>query len=258
MPLDFVTIVRRESERFASALEDAVSDATVPCCPDWDASDLAWHLTEVQDFWGAMVEVLAQDWEDVERAERPASGPILPLFRAAAARLVRVLSERDPADEVWTWAGTDTVEWVRRRQAHEVLIHRVDAEQTAGMPLSSIEAELAADGIDEILSVMIAGIPAWGRFAADGTSMRIECSDATGSWDLVFGRFTGTSPNTGTSYDTDALMLEPVSNPDTLIRGSAADVDLWLWGRGPIDPLTIEGDAGQADRLRTMAAEDTQ
>ncbi len=258
MLIDFVDIVRAESERFAFALDAAGSGAAVPCCPDWDAADLAWHLTEVQYFWGGIVNALAQDPDEVERAERPATVPIRPLFRDAAARLVAALGERNPEDGCWTWSGVNTVAWVRRRQAHEALIHRVDAEQAAGGPLTPVDPAVASDGVDEILNVMIAGIPEWGEFTADGTSMRIECTDAGGSWDLVFGRFTGTSPNTGTTYDTDALMVEPTETPDAVLRGTAWDLDLWLWGRGPLAPITITGDRSFAERLRTMAAENTQ
>ena len=33
---------------------------------------------------------------------------------------------------------------------------------------------------------------------------------------------------------------------------------LWLWGRGPRDPLQIEGDADAADRLRDRMVVATQ
>ena len=35
-------------------------------------------------------------------------------------------------------------------------------------------------------------------------------------------------------------------------------MDLWLWGRGPIDELTVDGEAGLAVTLRQAAKESTQ
>ena len=43
--------------------------------------------------------------------------------------------------------------YIARRQAHEALIHRIDAELTAGRR-TPVDAALGTDGIDEVLSVM--------------------------------------------------------------------------------------------------------
>ena len=65
---------------------------------------------------------------------------------AAAARVVRGLFEPSTsslgwsprsspptrASEAWTWSTDQTVGFIVRRQAHEALIHRLDAELTAG------------------------------------------------------------------------------------------------------------------------------
>jgi len=49
---------------------------------------------------------------------------------------------------------TRNLGFVRRRQAHEVLIHRLDAELTAGVDASAMDPRLSADGVDELLRVM--------------------------------------------------------------------------------------------------------
>ena len=62
-----------------------------------------------------------------------------------------------------------------RRQPHEALIHRVDAELAAGAPTGLDEA-LATDGVDEILTVMIDchDIPVWSRFEPDGSTAALS------------------------------------------------------------------------------------
>lgn len=35
-------------------------------------------------------------------------------------------------------------------------------------------------------------------------------------------------------------------------------MDLWLWGRGPIEDLTVDGDPALVERLRQAAKEETQ
>ena len=88
-----------------------------------------------------------------------------------------------------------------RRQAHEALVHRVDAEQTAGLPVTDPGVALAADGVDEMLGVMVSGLPAWATFTPDGQRVRLLATDAGREWVMAFGRFHGTSPTTGKEYD---------------------------------------------------------
>ena len=58
---------------------------------------------------------------------------------------------------VWTWLDTDhSVGFVRRRQAHEALIHRLDAELTAGV-VTELDAGLATDGVLEAIEWMFGG-----------------------------------------------------------------------------------------------------
>ena len=80
-------------------------------------------------------------------------------------------------------------------------MHRVDGEQTAGLPVTDPGVALAADGVDEMLGVMVSGLPAWATFTPDGQRVRLLAPDAGREWVVAFGRFHGTSPTTGTEYD---------------------------------------------------------
>jgi hypothetical protein len=50
----------------------------------------------------------------------------------AAPAVSAFLAATAPSTPAWTWSEDHTVGFIRRRQAHEALIHRIDAEQAAG------------------------------------------------------------------------------------------------------------------------------
>jgi uncharacterized protein (TIGR03083 family) len=257
--LDYVSTVREQSRRFAGVLEGADLGRDVPSCPGWTAADLVWHLAEVQHFWAEVVEGLLSDPGEVVHLEQPEHPALLDLVCDASARLVRVLTDADPDAACWTWADDRTVAFVLRRQAHEALIHRVDAEQAAGARHAPIDPALAADGVAEMVGIFLGGIPEWGDFTPDGATIRLEALDTGQTWGLAFGRFVGTSPSSGTHYDADAVTVgRDAVDPDTMVRAPAADLDLWLWGRRPLEAVDVVGAVSQARRLRQLAAESTQ
>lgn len=257
--IDYLTAIATESNRFGRLIRNTSPEAPVPSCPDWSVADLAWHLLEVQHFWGSIVANLLESPDSVVPIERPGDSELADLFDEQTERLTRELRSKDPNAVCWSWhAAGHRVGWVLRRQAHEALIHRVDAELAHGKPLT-VDDELAEDGIDEALRVMIdaSDLPDWSRFDPDGSTARIESGAL--SWAMRLGRFIGVSPNTGNSYDDPALQLSaPTEAPDTIIRGSGTDLDLWIWGRGSADPLEIEGDTAIVTLIREAAALGTQ
>lgn len=144
MALDHLVHLRAEAARFGSVLRNADPGAPVPTCPEWNADDLLWHLAEVFLFWGAIVRDRLDDPAVAEAAtpERPTDRPaLLALYERAAAELIDTLAATADDVQVWTWSDDNTAGFVRRRMAHEVLIHRLDAELTAGA-LSDPDAEL--------------------------------------------------------------------------------------------------------------------
>ena len=254
--LDFVEHVRRESARFAACLAGADATARVPTCPDWSADDLLWHLAEVQLFWGAIVRDRLQDPDAAEAAkpERPDDrAGLLELFATATAGLVDTLTTTPADTEVWTWATDHSVRFVCRRQAHEALIHRLDAELVAG-DSSPIDRDLASDGVDEALAIMHGEVPPWGTFTPDGTNGTVATGDTGRVWSLAFGRFLGTGPESGNAYDLDSFTVveRAGSEPAFTLRGTAAGLDSWLWGRGPVTALAIDGDRDAFARLEQI------
>lgn len=270
MALDYVDHLRSDSARFLAVLREADPSLRVPSCPDWDAADLLWHLGEVQWFWATIVGRRLQDPEpaEVDKPSRPASqAGLVTFFEDAHGALVEALSSADPAEPVWMWADDKTVGYVRRRQANEALIHRLDAELTVG-DVTPLDPALAADSLDEAFTTMYGGTPEWGTFTPSGRSVRIEPDDAA-PLHVRLGRFTGTSPSSGTSYDEPAceLVEEPTvgdraaqdaAAQHATLRGSAGDLSAWVWGRRDISHLTITGDRAAIADLTAVIEEGIQ
>jgi uncharacterized protein (TIGR03083 family) len=264
--LDYGEVIRRESARTADALAQASLDARVPSCPDWSASDLAFHLGEVQDFWSQIVQNALPTADDAHDTERRPDDELVPFLRTRTHALLAALAAHETTDACWSWAATGgTVGWVLRRQAHEALVHRVDAEQTAGLPITDPGTALAADGVDEMLGVMVSGLPTWATFTPDGQRVRLHATDAGREWVMAFGRFRGTSPSSGTEYDEPCAELVGGATWDVdagdvaaTVSGTAWDLELWLWGRAGADALECDGDRAAIDRLRAVIVESTQ
>jgi hypothetical protein len=146
-----------------------------------------------------------------------------------------------------------------RRQAHEALIHRVDAQLVAGLEVARPDVALAADGIDELVNVFLGGLPAWASFEPDGEQrIALQTTDTGDRWTLEFGRFSGTSPNSGRSYDEpDARPIDAVEVAATVI-GPAWAIDLWMWGRAGVDALECTGASDLPARLRQIMTSSTQ
>lgn len=245
--MDYNEHLVRESARFAAAIAQAAPAAAVPSCPAWTADDLLWHLGEVQYFWGTVVlDEVDGKTADQRTPDRPAGRAALQdFYQRASERLAGCLAGADPAAHAWTWAPEQTVGFIQRRQAHEALIHRVDAELTAGQR-TPLDPRLAADGIDEALRVMYGGCPPWGTITPEaGRTLRIRATDTGDTWLVTLARFTGTDPDDGKSYDEADIHIAAADTGETAkaeISGTAADLVCWMWNREPLGPVTQSGD----------------
>jgi len=264
--LDYLAHLARDSARFLEVLVQTRSETRVPTCPNWDADDLLWHLAEVQWFWGAIVDRGLTTFEDVEALDnggRPSDRDgLLAFFDRASTDLHHNLSATTPDTPAWTWSDEQSVGFIRRRQAHEALIHRIDAELAAG-DRTPMDVGLSTDGVDEALHIMYAGLPPWGRFTPDPTqTVRVQATDTDRSWMVTLGQFTGTAPD-GSAHDEPDLAVaswhdgasdtgEPAA---ARVRGAAADLDCWLWHRPPLGQVERGGDPLVLTRLdQTIAA----
>lgn len=259
LPFDtYLTAIERESRRFRECLAGADPALPVPSCPGWSADDLLWHLGgDVQHFWSWIVTNRPEPPHNYPEPHRPdGHAATLLFFDRAHEDLMFRLRNAEPAEVAWSWAADPrlhTVAFTLRRQAHEALIHRVDAELTIG-ERTPIDPDLAADGVLECLEVMYAGLPPWGSFTPDGTRITVEMTDVGRRLLLGLGVFTGRNPRTGLVEDSDDVQLidrahEKEGDADLAIWGTAEQLDLWLWHRGEAHGVQIAGDEPVRERL---------
>ncbi|MCU1536834.1 MAG: hypothetical protein JWP82_1185 [Humibacillus sp.] len=248
-PVPFLRHLREDSARFRDVLAAASAQATVPTCPQWRADDLLWHLADVQWFWGEIAErgltdPAELDALDAGRPARPTDPEaLLEAYDTATERLQRVLADLGPETPLWMWADDKTAGYILRRQAHEALIHRVDAELTAG-ERTSIDPRLACDGVDEALRVMRGHEPEDElTHVATAGPVTVAAVDTMHTWTVTPVRVTGTW--NGDAVDVERFLVTdgPAGTGAVAeIAGTAADLDCWLWNRPTEGVVTREGD----------------
>jgi uncharacterized protein (TIGR03083 family) len=246
-------VIREHALGLAEVAGHVPLDTAVPSCPGWSMADLVWHLTEVELFWAHIIGQRPDGPDSFEGPTRPPDHELVVGLERAANALVEALTGIDPSEPAWSWSDDHTVGFTLRRQSHEAVVHHVDGCLAAGVDLPVIAPRLAADGVDEMIGVMLTGVPDWASFERRPGVIELGARDTGDTWTLTFGRMTGTSPESGTVYDLDAL--EPVDEPaDATVEGDATDLHLWLWGRGDLARLDVDGDDRWADELRSIVA----
>ncbi|MCW2621974.1 MAG: hypothetical protein JWL64_1576 [Frankiales bacterium] len=218
-PLDFPAHFAAEADRLTGVLRSADLSARVPGCGDWTLQQLAVHLGGIHRWCLSKV-----TGERSPRTE-PTAAELPGWFADGAQRLHAVLSSTDPSTPCQGFDGPDTVAFWIRRMAQETAVHRVDAQGAATGPGSHepIEAELAADGIAEVLEVFLPRQIALGRSSGPPCGLVLRSPEGTWRWE---------GP-------------EPVT-----VTGTSSDVLLALWGR----PSTAElSDPAAFDAVRSAA-----
>jgi hypothetical protein len=68
------------------------------------------------------------------------------------------------------------------------------------------------------------------------------------------GRVSGTDPESGTPYDEPSLVVldDAPAEVDATVRGPAADLDCWLWGRLAADRVERAGDEETLSHLQSV------
>lgn len=181
------------------ALRDADLAAPVPSCPGWTVAELVAHLSGVHRWVARALDDAGPPPYD----EDPSADPVADYERDATAMLDKLRSL--PADApAWTFDKHDqTAGFWRRRQLHEVSVHRWDVTR------HRVSDEVAEDGIDEVLDFFLPRQVAIGRTEVPEGTLRLVSPGR--AWAFGDGR------------------------PVQTAHGTASDLLLGLWGRVELD-----------------------
>ena len=234
----YVDALEEEAERIADIATSGLHTA-VRTCPGWDLEALVVHLAESYRRFAA--QIMAPD--PLERVELAAPARVTPhaYLEASLLSLLEALRNRGPDDPCWNFMGQDeTVGFVARRLAHETAIHRVDAELTRG-PAHGIDVELAADGLDERVDVLLRHSVTPLAAHPLGGSMCLICSDTPVAWIIDSNR--------------GAVKIRFGRGPaNAAVVGSASDIFCFSWNRPTARPLQITGDRAVVEAWRSFSS----
>ena len=250
--------------RGLAALAAAADPATpVPTCGDWTMADLTFHLYEVQHFWANTIEKRPAGPEAYDRPERPADDALPQALNGVTERLQQALDGLDPGAHAWSWStepSDHNIAFTLRRQSHEAAMHHIDAAIAVKAAIPEVAPKLAADGLDELIDLMLAGVPAWATFTPGEHIARVRATDTDDEWTFRIGHISGTSTDTGTTYDAlpAAELVSGDFEPTATVRGPALDMLRWMWGRGGLDRWDVTGDPATTAAVRDLVIAATQ
>ncbi len=260
--IDRIAVIRSEAKRLADVLAETPPDARVPTCPDWASADLLWHLTEVHAFWAGILAGDAQTDAEMEAVDgakpaRPATvAEMLPLRDDATRALAEQLAALEDAEPRWTWWEADqTVGFTRRMQTYEATMHRVDAELTAGLPVSPIAAAVAAGAVDHCVDVMWGWMPRWATAEVLAVA-EFVASDTGQRWLVDVGHWTGTSRKSGKEFDEPRAVRSAGGAPIVTVAGPVQELARWAWTRG--DAVQISGEPRGVQAISALIANGIQ
>lgn len=236
---DYLDAVAIETARILEVADDL--DRDVPTCPGWTLTDLLVHLSGVsRHAVESMRSAVEPPWPLTLDTGDPRA-----LLRDESAVLLAELNQRGPYEARHTWWPDDQTSgfWFRHL-AHEYAVHRVDAEIAAGRQVTPVDDDLALDGVDEFLTVMLGG-PWWeepGQETAAPVDARAALRTGTGAWlaDVRAGAV-------------DVVRAE--GDADVVVSGPPHDLFLWLWGRAPASSLVVVGRTDLVGALERRFAE---
>ena len=241
-----------------AAIAAADPDAPVPSCPDWTANRLAHHVAHT---YLHKVECIRTGAFPEDRPPADLNPDPVGVLDESYAALGAVFDEHRPQDPAATWHGPDqTVGFWIRRMCQETVVHRVDAEQAAGLELAPIPAEVALDGVDEFLELFIGYMSReWAEHFADV----LEHADPR-PVSVVCGGRSWTLEARPEGVEVRPALAVPGSEgggeagEPTLVEGEPAELLLWLWGRVGDRSVRRQGDPALLEQFLALRKKATQ
>ena len=246
----YVVEIEASTAGLAEILAEHDQSLPIPTCPEWTLRHLVTHVGRAHR-WAAEITRTRSDapipFREVPDGKLPDDrAGQRAWLRAGAARIVGAVREAG-SDLVWSFTGPVPAGFWLRRMAHETLVHRADAQLAAGAePEPVIEAEVAADAIDEWLMLLSGGLGSPGeraRALPAGAGLHIHATDdglggrgewmvrhAAGGLAVEPGHGKGDAALTGPAASLLLVLMRrrPASGPAVTVYGDSAVVDGWL------------------------------
>jgi uncharacterized protein (TIGR03083 family) len=217
--------------------------APIPTCPEWTLRKLSTHVGRAHRWAALIVGTRSSEFipfRSVPDGRIPDDIDAAAGWLTAGAELLTAAVGEAGAEPVWAFGEQVPASFWGRRMAHETLVHRADAQLAAGEPVQ-IDPGLAADGIDEWLTVMsgpLNGRPD-PRAAALPVGARLHVhakdEDQAGPCEWLV------------SHGSDGITVRHEhAKADVAVTGAADRLLLTLLRRLPADDpsVTVYGDAG--------------
>lgn len=234
--------LRRAGTALRAAAHQAGLDAKVPTCRAWDVAALVTHQGLVHRWAAANLRGDKSHNDAATVAQAKASPDLLAWFDEGLRALLETIAAtpEDAKATVFLKDAPPPRRFWARRQAHETTIHSVDAvAATLGRwPAAAdvaIDAEVAADGIDELLMGFITR--GKGRLRTEQPTTLLVRTDEGRAWTVQLCD----GPTVTTPGET--------ASPDAVFSGSAVQLYLALWNRS--DDFTATGPDDLVHRWRT-------
>ena len=241
-PHRYLELIQGDAARIAAVAPGALA-RPVPGCPGWDVAEVVRHTGGVYNHKVAIMRLGRRPDEGQWQSTPPPGTDLVSWFDGSSRTLIDELAAHDPEDWAYTWWPPDeTFHFWYRRMALESVVHRVDVEMAVG-DLSTIDAALSSDGIDEVLTVFLGAHDP----GSDG--------GPTGAVSIVSGGRTWIA-----HLDDEHTRVEKHGDATTAaeIAGEPEQVFLHLWGRAPLEDVGADGDAALLREVRRRLAAATQ
>jgi uncharacterized protein (TIGR03083 family) len=246
----YLDCLAADYELLGDAASSAGLERPVPSCPGWTTADLVTHVGHVYLHKAAVMR--EKKWPDPFPPDGLPADP-LAVLELGYRELTAEFASRQPDEPSLTWFGPEqTVGFWIRRMAQETVVHRMDAQLAAGAAVVPAPADLAIDGIDEVLKRFLAyGSVEWpgeyatvqgGHLADDAGTGTIVVTAGPASWTV---RPTPRSVSVADGAVSSAR-AEVSADPDAMLR--------WLWGRAGDAAVTATGDPAWAAYVRRLLA----
>lgn len=245
--MDYPALFQTQAEALIAAAAGNL-DAPVPSCPGWDNRRLVSHVARLLDSTVTHLPRGVTDPPPFTPRPPAEDAALVEHYRHSVTATLAAFQAVEATTPAWNYtSGPQVADFWPRRLTHELVIHAWDAAGAVG-PVPELDPAVAADGIDEVLRVLLPAARAAGLSASGEGTAHVHLTDPLFA-DASLARNAGSQPEVRGEWmialagDT-VEVSEGHERGDAGLRGPAGAVLLALWGRVGFDApgLTAFGD----------------